>query len=90
MQKYIINQHDYARLQSLDCEGIDDSMTYQNFVEWNMQCYTSLSSEDKNFVLLLCDKISMLRLVDIHSATSFSSHAIYFDSNKNLCIASPQ
>ena len=83
----MIDEHSYARLQSLDCENIDDSMTYSDFLKWNKECFMEIDEHTKAFLEFIFAYSDRIRLVD--SETAFSSEPVYFFFNmsKKLCIA---
>ena len=88
----IVDSHSYDRMQSSDCTGVDDTLSYAAFLEWNNKCIRELSDEDLNWLVGLTNYINKdkIRLMDLESCALFSACAIYFDQKKRLCIVNPR
>jgi len=89
---FIVDAHYYARMQSRDCEGVDDSVRYAEFISWNIQCISELKDGERAFLFDLCQHIknNKLNLMDLESCLVFEASAIYYDQNKKLCIVNPR
>ena len=89
---FVVDAHSYARMQSQDYSGVDDSMQYAVFLDWNFKCINSLTEDERNWVLKLTQMIKgeKLNMLDLESCVSFNASKIYYDVNKKLCIVHPR
>jgi hypothetical protein len=88
IMSFVVDAHSYARMQSQDCNGIDDSMQYAAFLNWNLSCINALTDDERNSVLNITNmiKANMLNMLDLESCVSWPASNIYYDNNKKLCI----
>ena len=89
---FIVDAVSYARMQSNDCEGVDDSVRYAEFISWNIQCISELTAAERAFLFDLCQLIkkNKVSLMDLESCAMFEASAIYYDQKKKLCIVNPR
>jgi hypothetical protein len=89
---FVVDAHSYARMQSQDYSGVDDSMQYAAFLDWNLKCINALSEEERNWVLTLTQMITKhkINMLDLEPCVSWSASNIYYDMDKKLCIVHPR
>ena len=89
---FVVDSESYARMQSQDCNGVDDSMQYAAFLDWNLNCLNELDSDELDMVFKLTQMISAkkLNLMDLEPCVAFPATRIYYDINKKLCIVNDQ
>ena len=92
LNRFIINQHDYDRMIGYDCNNIDPNLSYDDFMEWNVNCLKEYKEEDYVFFKYLCDKINQNKIgqMDMETCVVFTTTNIFFDINKNLIIVNPR
>ena len=92
LYKYIINQYDYQRMVEYDCDSIMESESYDNFLDWNIVCIKTSSTEEKIFFKLLCDKIKNKQIgqMDLETCCTWDSDSLFFDKNKNIIVVHPR
>jgi hypothetical protein len=90
--KYIVDSGSYARMQAQDCKGIDDSMAYATFLNWNIKCLNELPDKELDWLTVLCDRLKQgsLNLMDLESCAVFTAHQIYFNMDKEFCLVNPR
>jgi len=92
IMSFVVDAHSYARMQSQDYSGVDDSMQYAAFLDWNLKCINALSEEERNWVLTLTQMITKhkINMLDLEPCVSWSASNIYYDMDKKLCIVHPR
>lgn len=92
IMSFVVDARSYARMQSQDCSGVDDSVQYAAFLDWNLKCINALTDDERNWVLKLTQMIKgdKLNMLDLESCASFNASNIYYDINKKLCIVHPR
>ena len=88
----VVRADGYARMQSQDYSGVDDSMPYAAFLNWNLKCINELTNDERDWLYQLTQMIKndKLNMLDLESCVSFGASNIYFDLNKKLCIVHPR
>jgi hypothetical protein len=83
---YLIDITSYTRLQS----SMDISMSYEDFIHWNIHCLNELSAEELQWVYRLCDILSEknIHIVDLYDCSENEASGIYYTMDKKLCIFS--
>ena len=78
----------FARMRDIDRNGIDESMTYPEFFQWNDACVKELPYEEVVWLIGLSRRILKRKifLIDTKISIPFEANWIFFDMNKNLCI----
>ena len=89
---YLINSHEYSRMQVNEYSNVDDSMPYSKFLEWNAKCIAELSEEDRKFLDEVIQRIdkNKINILDLEFCTSREATNIYFDMKKKLNIVCPR
>ena len=91
IEKFLIKEYTYERMVCNGCDDLDD-MSYEEFIQMNVDHIKTLSPEDYAWTLELCNRISKrsIQLMDEESCANFEADSIYFDKNKRLCIVNPR
>jgi len=77
----------------LDYDNEDfNGMSYEEFLQMNIDHINTLSPEDHAWTLELCKRISKgsIQIMDEESCAKFEASNIYFDMNKRLIIVNPR
>jgi hypothetical protein len=92
IKKYIIEEYDYERMIAHDCDAIDESKSYDEFLDWNIQCI--LECDEKEYISIehLCNKIknTTIAQMDMESCVVWDSSNIFFGVLKNLIVVHPR
>ena len=85
----LVDSNSYKRLQSLN-DYVYTSMSYDEFVQWNINCLHELSTDDIRRVEGICQFIynERVSIVGLGNCSETEAHGIYFNMNKRLCIFS--
>ena len=85
----LVDANSYKRLQSLN-DYVDTTMSYEEFVQWNVNCLHELSSDDIRWLDGICQLIhnDRVSIVGLGNCSESEAHGIYFNMNKRLCIFS--
>lgn len=96
ISNYIINEYFFHRLQDF-CECKNDevcfcSIDYDEFLEWNINCFEEFDNEKKLWIENLCNdiKLQKVNIMDEEDCVNFTSKKIFFDLNKSLVITCPR
>jgi hypothetical protein len=67
-------------------------LDYPGFIDWNKNCYSELSAEDRAWVDGTCKRISnkTMCMMDEEDCGLCEASAIFFDSQKRLVIMHPR
>ena len=86
---YLIDAESYKHQQKHN-DYVDASMSYSEFVQWNMNCLYYLSSEELLCVQGICELIKMrkIKTVGMQYCSENQANGIYYNINKCLCIMS--
>lgn len=89
---HMVEEYDYNRMIVHECNGIDESMSYDNFISYNKKCLNDLSYDDVRWIWSLCKRLKhdIIGLMDLDSCAIFKASYIFYDNNKNLVIVNPQ
>ena len=89
---FVVGAHDYARMQSQDYSGVDDSMQYASFLDWNLKCINALTDDERKWLYQLTQLIrgNNINMLDLEPCVAWSASNIYYDMNKKLCIVHPR
>jgi hypothetical protein len=91
IEKFLINEYTFERMLDNDNQDFN-GMSYEEFLQMNIDHINTLSPEDHSWTLGLCTRISKsgIQLMDEESCVNFQASNIYFDKNKRLCIVNPR
>ena len=86
LSAYILPEEDYKRLAELNYDYT--GMSYQSFVNWNIQCINECTDEVRAWMSILCTRMgnNSIRIMDLEICTAYSASHLYFDHHKRLCI----
>ena len=89
---YVVDSDDFYRMQESGCYGINDEMTYAEFLIFNQECISKLSEEDHAWVWGLCKRIreQEISMMDLESCAVMKACAIYYSIDEKLCIVNPR
>ena len=96
ISNYIIDYYFFQRLQFLcDCEQSETcfcDMKYEDFIKWNIKCFSEFKYEKQLWIEQLCKDIKndKVCIMDEDFCVNFSSRNIFFDLNKSLVITCPR
>ena len=81
--------YDYERMKNYESSSIDESLSYQEFYDFQKATVASLSATDCLRVkgLLELIKLGKISLMDMESCSAMESAMLFFDKNKELVIA---
>jgi hypothetical protein len=86
---FMVNAADYARMQEMNDET-DVDMSFEQFLEWNMNCLRKLSEDELKWVHGLCERIHRIKVVDLESCGEWKADGLYFNMKEELCIFHPR
>ncbi len=91
-QKCRINQYTYDRMKYLNVDPFYQEKSYDDFIEWNDNCFKKLSVDDRNWVVKLCRRVkkSSIQLVDEESCIEFDAYWVFFNKNGKICLMNPR
>jgi hypothetical protein len=87
-----ISSGDYDQMIHYECKQINNILSYDEFLEWNIKCITESSDEDKILFKILANNIinNKVGQMDMESCAVFESCSLFYDTNKRLIIVSPR
>jgi hypothetical protein len=85
----IIDEGSYKRLQRMN-DNVDASMSYGEFIQWNINCLYELTMEEVQQVDAVCQLIhnDRVSIVELEHCSQIEGGGIYFNIYKRLCICS--
>ena len=85
----LIDLESYTRLQNMN-DNIDASMSYSEFIQWNINCLYELTAEEVRHIDGICQLIhnDRLSLIELEHCSEADAGGIYFNIYKRLCICS--
>ena len=89
---YVVDSKTYAWMQANDCAGVDDSIRYSDFLNWNTKCISAASHEDRTWILSLCLRFrdNKIHVTDLKACRMAQRRvAIYYDTSGRLTIVNP-
>jgi hypothetical protein len=92
LKNFIPSKLDYGRMIAEECSGIDETLSYNEFLDWNISCIMEYSDEDFNFLVKLCSKIGCNQIcqMDMESCVVWDSSGVFFNKEKNIVIYHPR
>lgn len=89
---FLVAECEFERMKDMECRGIDDSMTYAEFHQWNTLCLSEQAPDYDPWLLRLCERMkdNQICLMDLESCCIFEASGFFFDKNKRLCIINPR
>ena len=90
--KCFIDEYTFERMINMSDVDAEDTESYEEFIEWNVNCLSELSDARKAWLIELCKGINSnyIKLVDEESCAEMTASNIYFNKKKNLCIVNPR
>ena len=85
----LVDADSYKRLQNMN-DKVDASMSYGEFIQWNLNCLYELTMEEIQQVDAVCQLIhnDRLSLIELKHCSEADAGGIYFNIYKRLCICS--
>ena len=90
LSTYILSEEDFERLTDQNDNYTD--MSYNSFMDWNIQCINELTNKDRLWLTGLCTRMGQnsIRIMDLESCVAFPASHFYFDHKKRICIINQQ
>jgi hypothetical protein len=87
-----LSSGDYDQMIHYECKKINNELSYNEFLEWNIKCITESSDEDKILFKILANNIinNKIGQMDLESCAVFESCSLFYDIKKRLIIVSPR
>lgn len=84
--KVLPDENDYARMVDLECESIDTTKTYKEFVNGQREKAKALDKEDCDFLFALCARVLKRKVyhVDLEGCNPFQTTIVFLDNNSNF------
>ena len=75
-----------------ECEGIDHSLSYNDFLLYNKECLEELSHKDLKWVWRLCKFMDSgkVGMMDLEGCGMWKASCFFYDLNKELVIVHPR
>ena len=88
--QWVPHEYDFDRMSHHNDDYTD--MSYEQFVEWNRECFNSASDEKREFLRQICKNImdGQVNLMDMESSVEFQAAGLYFNTKKMVCIYNPR
>ena len=106
IKEHIVDDYFFERMQyqCYKCDGLDESnnendekecycgVTYEEFIEWNVEAFDQLSTERKSWIQILCKECrsSKIDIMDEETCVAFTAQEIFFDRKGRLVITNPR
>ena len=80
------DKEDYERMVDLDCEAIDTTKSYKEFVNDQRAKAAALGRDDCNFLLALCKRVLNKRVshLDLEGCTVFPTVRVFLDNDSKF------
>lgn len=90
ISKYLVGEYTFERMQSYG--DYDEFASFDEFMEWNLQCIADLDDDDRIWLMGLCKRISKkaISMMDEEYCSSRDVSNIYFDKKKNVHVVCPR
>jgi len=92
IMNHLVKEDDYKRMIDYECDGIDISMSYDDFILYNKKCLKELSYDDLRWDWGLCKRLNrkVIGLMDLECCAIFMGSYIFYDNNKNIVVVNPR
>ena len=83
---------DYDRMIHHECNKINNKLSYNQFLEWNIRCIIESSDDDRLLFKILANNIinNKIGQMDLESCAVFESFSLFYDTKKRLIIVNPR
>ena len=91
-QKCQIDKYIYRRMQNLnEDDPFYQEKSYEQFIEWNNECFVKLSVDERNWVLKLCDLINTdsFKLLEEECCGELQPSCVFFNKDCKICVVHP-
>ena len=88
----IIDDSDYERMVEYESSAIDNTKSYDEFVDWNKSCVKAQSDTDKFLFILMAKRVKsgVIEMIDMESPGPWTASNIFFDTTKKFVFVHPQ
>jgi len=92
LEKVLPDEGDWQRMVDYDSSAIDNTQSYEEFVDFQRTTVAALSAEDCAFVLSLIKRIrkNEISLMDFESCAAFRAGYLFFNTDGKLVIGNPR
>ena len=92
LNSVMIDDHDYRRMIAYESSAIDETKSYDEFIEWNKACVKAQSDTDKFVFILMARRVAggMIEMIDMESAGPWTASNLFFDTDKKLVFVHPR
>ena len=92
MMSVIVKDYDYERMLDNDSNAIDTTKSYDEFVQYNVDCALALSETDRFVFLLMVKRVNAAKVkaMDMEHATSMRADNMFFDIGKDFVFVMPR
>ena len=89
---YLVHECEYERMLGEECDKIDISLSYNDFILYNKSCLEKLSPERLNWVWSLCKELDneKIGMMDLECCGVWKATCFFYDLYKNLVIVHPR
>jgi hypothetical protein len=89
---HLVDSDSFERMQDLKCSGLNNFVSYDDFVIWNKQCIMELPFDDHIWIFGLCNKLkaSKIGMMNMEDCGVWTAYAFFYDKEKKLCIVHPR
>jgi hypothetical protein len=87
-----LSDSDYDRMIHHECKKINNKLSYNQFLEWNIRCIIESSDDDRLLFKILANNIinNKIGQMDLESCAVFESFSLFYDTKKRLIIVNPR
>ena len=92
LMSVIIDEDDYERMVGYESSAIDNTKSYDEFVEWNKSCVKAQSDTDKFLFVLMAKRVKsgLIEMVDMETANPWNASNLFFDTTKHFVFVHPR
>ena len=90
--KHVVEECYYERMLGMNCECVDQAMSYEAFLAWNKKCIEELSPKDLEWLWGLCTRLNSrtVGMMDMEDCGTWRADSFYYDQNKDIVIVHPR
>ena len=88
----IVKDYDYERMLDNDSNAIDTTKSYDEFVQYNVDCALALSETDRFVFLLMVKRVNAAKVkaMDMEHASSMGADNMFFDKSRDFVFVMPR
>jgi tRNA splicing ligase len=92
LNSVLVHDYDYDRMVDNDSNSIDTTKSYDEFVEYNVNCALALSDTDRFVFMLMVKRVKAgkVKAMDMEYANGNKAYNMFFDKSKDFVFVMPR